>query len=369
MIISRYFVLFVIGSFLGWVYECIFCTVQTRQWQNRGFLYGPVCPIYGIGVVGASLIVTFLPSVSGGSAPWWQIFIACAVGSAILEYSTSAILERRFHAKWWDYSDKPLNVNGRICLPYTLAFGVAGVFVTRYILPLFRYMGDPVHPLLYEGLSLFFMALIAADTALTVASLTSLLQQMEAATAQLNAVMESAVQTIGDASERVREVPGKLSERARDAVPGRLPLPSGAPAALTERYSALMERGGDVAASARASIRSLAGSLNSRQRYSLRSVVRFTDQDSMLERMRQEVDQLGREVKEDVQEHRQEAVVERAYHREEMQAREEKLQERGEELREELHLPQPRRDAPRQSVRRPRRRRRDSAGETFSWDS
>lgn len=213
MIISRYFVLFVIGSFLGWVYECIFCTVQTRQWQNRGFLYGPVCPIYGIGVVGASLIVTFLPSVSGGSAPWWQIFIACAVGSAILEYSTSAILERRFHAKWWDYSDKPLNIGGYICPLYSVLWGIGCVIVVKYVHPLVQSASDvgipekygwPIMLVLYI---IYFIDLIA--TVLTVAGLNRKLKELDGLDKSLRTVSDHLSEAIGGTTLKTSEKVGE----------------------------------------------------------------------------------------------------------------------------------------------------------------
>ena len=81
MWISRYFVYFVIFSFFGWIYESIYCTIKSKRWENRGFLYGPLCPIYGAGGVGITAIV--------------------------LEYGTSWTLEKLFHAYWWDYSEMP----------------------------------------------------------------------------------------------------------------------------------------------------------------------------------------------------------------------------------------------------------------------
>ena len=84
MWICRYFVYFVVFSFLGWIYESIFCTVKNRQWENRGFLYGPMVPIYGVGasaLVGVGeLINTYV-----GSYTWWQIFLIGYVGSIVLE--------------------------------------------------------------------------------------------------------------------------------------------------------------------------------------------------------------------------------------------------------------------------------------------
>lgn len=113
MYINRYIIAYFVFSVLGWVWESIYCTAEKRKWQNRGFLYGPLCPIYGFGSV---IGLLFYDLISYGIIPslsWWMILIAGFFVSILLEYPTSYILERKFHARWWDYSDLPLNINGR----------------------------------------------------------------------------------------------------------------------------------------------------------------------------------------------------------------------------------------------------------------
>ena len=116
MIIAAYFVNFIVFSFMGWVWETVYCTFKTKHWQNRGFLYGP---IYGTAAVTAMIVFNFVPVLNTGSLASWKIFLICAAGSAVIEYATSYVLEKIFHAVWWDYSTVPLNINGRICLPAT----------------------------------------------------------------------------------------------------------------------------------------------------------------------------------------------------------------------------------------------------------
>ena len=114
---------FFIYSFMGWIYESIFCTIKEKKWCNRGFLYGPIIPIYGFGAVIISIFVNV--SVDNHvTTPWWKVFLVSMVGSAILEYVTSWALEKIFHARWWDYSNMPLNILGQICLPYMLLWFV-----------------------------------------------------------------------------------------------------------------------------------------------------------------------------------------------------------------------------------------------------
>ena len=197
MIVAQYFDYFIIFSFIGWVYECIYCTMKDKHWQNRGFLFGPICPIYGCGVVGARIVFHLLPPMAGGTAyPVWEIFLICAVGSAIMEFVTSWILEKWFHAVWWDYSHVPLNLQGRICLPATCGFGLAGIVVVKFVLPFLETLPAGAHPIENEVLSLLFAVILGMDLALTVASLTKILDRMSAVEKEFNERMEAGYQTV-----------------------------------------------------------------------------------------------------------------------------------------------------------------------------
>ncbi|WP_051227089.1 putative ABC transporter permease [Butyrivibrio sp. MC2013] len=126
---------FTVFSFVGWLWESVLYTVLSGKLDNRGFLYGPLCPIYGFGAIIAA-------RVFGGfvGRPVFLFFI-CMVSSAILEYLTSFILEKFFGARWWDYSTIPFNVHGRICLSCSMAFGFAGVILLPYgILPIISFI-------------------------------------------------------------------------------------------------------------------------------------------------------------------------------------------------------------------------------------
>ena len=127
MLIAQYFTEFMFYSFLGWVWESIYCTIKEKHWQDRGFLFGPYCPIYGSCIVAAEIVFGHLIPGGMGNMSFPMIFIISYIGSAIAEFSTSWILEKRFHARWWDYSDMPLNIQGRICVPVSICFGAAGI--------------------------------------------------------------------------------------------------------------------------------------------------------------------------------------------------------------------------------------------------
>lgn len=192
MDICSYVAWFGLFSVLGWVYECTYCAIRTRKWENRGFLFGPVCPIYGFGA-SAVLIASGLLPQSAGTAPWWQVFLASAAGSAVLEYGTSWALEKFFHARWWDYSSMPLNLNGRICLPFALCFGAVGVCLYYVICPAVA-GAVPALPLTaWEILALVTVSLMSADLALTLSTLTDLTRRIEQGRSSFDAVMETAV--------------------------------------------------------------------------------------------------------------------------------------------------------------------------------
>ncbi|MCR4590004.1 MAG: putative ABC transporter permease, partial [Lachnospiraceae bacterium] len=170
MILGRYICLFMLYSFMGWIYECLFCVIKTAKWDKRSFLYGPVCPIYGVGALIMTLL-TDLAELYRYDLSYLKIFIFSAVGSVFLEYGTSWLLEKMFHAVWWDYSDYPFNLNGRVCLFSSFGFGVAGMFTVKFIVPFAEGLVYPLNEFLTEILSLIFLAVFVADLTLTVTAL------------------------------------------------------------------------------------------------------------------------------------------------------------------------------------------------------
>lgn len=269
MIIAAYFVNFIVFSFMGWVWETVYCTFKTKHWQNRGFLYGPVCPIYGTAAVTALIVFNFVPVLNTGSLASWKIFLICAAGSAVIEYTTSYVLEKIFHAVWWDYSTVPLNINGRICLPATCGFGLAGIVIVRYLFPFIRSLHQENRPLLNEGLSLFFMFLFAMDLALTIASLTELITKMENYSREFNARMEAGV-------EIAQQGPAATLQAAKAAVS------SAAETAVIGAYvtaSDLRDYAAGKAGEMSERMRRYAAGMSPRQKYHLNSIQEFRNAD------------------------------------------------------------------------------------------
>lgn len=201
MWLCKYFVYFLVYSIFGWIYETIFVTARTRKWDNRGFLMGPIVPIYGVGGGLLTAIIDFIESGQLWDYKWWQIFLIGVVGSIFLEYSTSYILEKIFHARWWDYSYMPLNVNGRICAPYSLAFGVAALVVVYVLAPFVRDLLSWVTPIWYEFFALTGMGWITMDTTLTISALSDFDENITSLEEEFNARMAERVEEMVDRQE------------------------------------------------------------------------------------------------------------------------------------------------------------------------
>ncbi len=129
-IIRNYFLLFIIYSFIGWIVELINVFIIEHKIVDRGFLIGPYLPIYGFG---ALFIITFLSKYKSDLI---TLFCMSTIICATLEYITSFIMEKLFHARWWDYSSNKFNINGRICLETASLFGIGGCIIIYIIQPI-----------------------------------------------------------------------------------------------------------------------------------------------------------------------------------------------------------------------------------------
>ena len=111
---------------------------QYHRFINRGFLTGPVCPIYGCGAVLITVVIGNLTSVESGLVMTFSLsFVICGV----VEYLTSLVLEKIFHARWWDYSQKPMNLHGRVWIGNLILFGLGGVAIMHILNPaIYRFL-------------------------------------------------------------------------------------------------------------------------------------------------------------------------------------------------------------------------------------
>ena len=126
--IERYFFWLMLYSIIGWVYESFICSVSHKKFINRGFLNGPYCPIYGCGAV---LVILVLGRIENPVL----LFLLGSLLTCSLEYITSFAMELLFHARWWDYSDRRFNINGRVCLIGAIVFGAFSALLVKVIHP------------------------------------------------------------------------------------------------------------------------------------------------------------------------------------------------------------------------------------------
>ena len=120
---------FFVYAFLGWVLETIYCVVTLGVFNKRGFLYGPICPIYGFGAI---ILITCLENIKTNKIG--KFFISLIAFTAF-EYVVSVVLESLFGLRWWDYTNEPFNFQGRISLAFSMAWGVIGVVFIEEIHP------------------------------------------------------------------------------------------------------------------------------------------------------------------------------------------------------------------------------------------
>ncbi len=134
--ILQYVFYFFMYSAFGWVAECIYCSIGQKKWVNRGFLKGPICPIYG---TGALVMMVCIQPFSSHFEKWYVnsiiVFFLGAVLCNIVEFVTSVIMEKLFNARWWDYSGKRFNIQGRICLSHTIYWGLLSVVFVQLAHP------------------------------------------------------------------------------------------------------------------------------------------------------------------------------------------------------------------------------------------
>ncbi len=210
MLIARFFIEFILFSLGGWIYESIYCTITRKHWTNRGFLFGPICPIYGFGAMAVRLFAYYVPIKPGKEIPLWAIFLSFMVVSAILEYITSWAMEKMFHARWWDYSSMPLNLNGRICLPASLLFGAAGTLGWVYIIPILPKSHAMTNSLWIEAVAMLLMGVFAGDFMISVESTRNLIEKLEKREEIFNEAAQKGYVKISSIPKRVHDAGEKM---------------------------------------------------------------------------------------------------------------------------------------------------------------
>ena len=246
MQIYRLLLYFFLYSFLGWCTEVAYATVKERRFVNRGFLGGPWCPIYGVGV---SAVVTLL---DGFQDSLLLLYLSSFVLVTLIEGMTGFIMDKIFHHKWWDYTGLPFNIGGYVCLPFSIAWGAACLVIVKGVHPVIERLVGLLPEAAGLALICVLTAGLAADLAVTTAGILKMnrrLDMLERIGAELREISDrmgaNIHENVMDAMERAEVLENMAQARKErlDAISGeakeRLDLLS---EETRERYDMLRQR-------------------------------------------------------------------------------------------------------------------------------
>ena len=183
--VSQWVLLFFLYSFCGWCWEVFLYLVKERRFVNRGFLFGPILPIYGFGAVG--ILLTCVP-VEGNMA---LVALVGTIAASLLEYVTGFLMEAIFHVRYWDYSERPLNLNGYICALSAATWAVFSVFIVSVVNPFVKTYIYMIPLTMADAAAAIFTGFAVVDTGFAVRralDLRALLESMERYARELQAL-------------------------------------------------------------------------------------------------------------------------------------------------------------------------------------
>lgn len=204
---------FYIYAFLGWSVEIAFHALTTGHLVNRGMLAGPICPIYGVGMVAMILLTEPLQS------SWTLTFLAAMLLCTLIELLVGLVLRALFHTQWWDYSKEPFNIAGLICLRFSIYWGFGGAFLIKVVHPPIRDAVALVPPLFLAMVICALTLVLLIDLVITIRGIRHLQSQNELLF-DIEAQMRETTATIGsaitertlDAQERLEPVQQRLDD-------------------------------------------------------------------------------------------------------------------------------------------------------------
>ena len=164
-ILAEYFFTFVIYSVFGWILETCLFLIRDKKVVKRGFLFGPVCPIYGTGAVLCTAVLY------GRVNNIFLIFVFGLLLCGGLEYITHFLMEKFFHAMWWDYSSRRFNIKGRVYLNGLLEFGLGSVLIVKMTQPLVFKLIDIIPPELLYLICFILYSILIFDLATTISDI------------------------------------------------------------------------------------------------------------------------------------------------------------------------------------------------------
>ncbi len=264
---SIYFILlyFFVYGFLGWCTEVGFAAFKTHHFVNRGFLNGPICPIYGVGV---TAVITVLTPYKSDII---VLYILSVVLVTVLEGVTGWAMDKIFHNKWWDYSDMPLNIGGYVCLLFSIVWGFACLFIIYFIQPLVHDLLAFIPTIVGIILIIILGITLIADlyvTASTIFKFNRRLAAMEKIAAEMHEISEQIGQEIFEktiramdrqeaSKEKLATATDEFKEKMQDTASGLKEKTQGTAIELKERALDARERSQEISEELRSRIASL----------------------------------------------------------------------------------------------------------------
>jgi len=210
---------FVLYSFLGWVQETLYCSIKERHFVSRGFLYGPVCPIYGVGVL---MMVCWFQPLTGNLPVFYMVSTVCM---SAWEYFVGWFLETTTHVKYWDYSDTRFNLKGRICLWVSLTWGVLSYIVIYWVHPTVSGLVLLAPMKVRAPVAWALLALMLADTVATIRDLALSAKVMSKLTEAREEFQVQMALGRAELGERLEGLGERLEDRL-EGLSGKLNLPA-----------------------------------------------------------------------------------------------------------------------------------------------
>lgn len=174
--------------------EVTLCSILEKKLLNRGFLIGPICPIYGCG----ALLITL--ALTDYKDDWIVVFFMAVILSGALEYFTSWIMEKMFHARWWDYSKNKFNINGRICLETMIPFGILGLIIIYFLNPTLYHLLKIIPENVINIISIILALVLLVDITVSLKIISKVTSTVK------NITSESKKDNTKEITEKVKEI-------------------------------------------------------------------------------------------------------------------------------------------------------------------
>ena len=230
--------IFIIYAFIGWCAEVAFAALNRGVFVNRGFMNGPYCPIYGLGVL---IVVKLLTPLQDNIL---ILFLGCVLLTTVLEYIVGFLLEKIFGNRWWDYSDMPYNIRGYVCLKFSVMWGLGCMFIMDFIHPgIYKWIQWIPEKIGFVILVIFLSGFVAdlCVTVNTVLKLNKKLQSLEKTAEAMrklsDEIGEDIFEKMVNVADKKDEVEDFIAEKRLEVEEKKLELKS-----LTEEYERMLRQ-------------------------------------------------------------------------------------------------------------------------------